>query len=1294
MTFRTAAPFDIYLSTAAPPCGSLATELLRPHYWVLDPLSYCGSWEGMEDTPQTKKKGEMTKLFLTVTMATKLYYYTTKDDYSCIYNLGLIWTYCGTYGEGVYLTDVHPKNVGMEVVKHSYAGQQREYPDTEVCLETSADKFEANKINTNSGDKIWISKSQLLFSYFEFGYFWSGKSAWNTFPLSSQIKLEHRTLCVTKSPLSQLKELLDRQGLMSDFKFEHINNLYVCTATYQNKIAVATGRTKKSSKHEAAKCLIRQILLENKNSYSLMFEQLGSNVVKERAHESTVQTKQTTSFIGENKRGNNLIKMLQDITLAHSSPVRTFKHCNSDSMAEINNPVSVATEIIQHFNNSGKNSGVACSEDNFVNNFATKSLQESNVLTIQRAGLHSKNLRESSHELFAKCSLSSVHEQNVAKIRSPIFRSETEEERSRNSHISLSNAGICGTACNEGNALNKTALVCSHESSISENLNAEIRIFLPGENNCVNYLSGKLQDIRIENSSPLSAHKPVTPENTTNMGTSSFEPVAENITSSENRNHSPYTHSVGKSGATCNGDNVVNKIVKKDSQALNNSINNKADIRFQKILETLKEKSVAQSSPVPTYRCTTSENTRTTGSSFFGSKTGDIAESDIGRRKIVTNVVSPAESTRAGSTTDPLPRSSSPGSDTEVRVFQEAKDVIVASNYVGNLQCLCDGRGWSHPKYEGVQSREADRGAFFIDCVLRGFCERGTGYSKKQAKQHAAMKILKRVKYLEPSDSQKGEEGVKRNHLSAVDQDRANEPPNASRSILPHEKNRDWEFRQVAVRSPACLTIVCLYSYFVLSYTNENSSICPRTLRSPAEGCRADHVPQRYEFCRAGPVACGELLQGELALAHVCTFSVHAAGASNRSVALRKLNTLRTTHKRAARDPLHASGGVSCRATGYLKSARPTDCRINRLYPYEVFGVSGSKLTCPIGDATVYRVGMVANLVYSCGTTADLDTQHRIRLNVQQDAEQQLVRHLIGSDLCQDQWQAERKKLLPYVASSCSRTLEKGKWFVPLVQGDILGCICALATNSDGNNVTSHPGCTIQVHEAEVLQAPSRTVGFTRRFHTLSSIQAKNTSLSVVPQSPVVVHPSLRSRTLDQTASIKDCRPLGCSSASQSHQNILASSLKVSQTLAGERRSVTPASLAAVAIQGIPRRWNQETASASFHEEGSARWVSDYGAGQLSRCQLQQIVLKSVTTADNLFGTVIEVPRQAKKQTARNNHPHKSVEQYYLRYIFLPCVDGFNVSLQQRICRDKDILSPLEILLPKHAHENCVKELE
>ncbi|KAJ8877617.1 hypothetical protein PR048_022072 [Dryococelus australis] len=112
--------------------------------------------------------------------------------------------------------------------------------------------------------------------------------------------------------------------------------------------------------------------------------------------------------------------------------------------------------------------------------------------------------------------------------------------------------------------------------------------------------------------------------------------------------------------------------------------------------------------------------------------------------------------------------------------------------------------------------------------------------------------------------------------------------------------------------------------------------------------------------------------------------------------------------------------------------------------------------------------------------------------------------------------------------------------------------------------------CDERCKDTEVLQAPSHTVGFTRRFHTLSSIQATNTSLAVVPQSPVV-HTYLRSRTLAKWPPSKTAGRWGCG-ASQSHQNILVSSLNVSETLSGERRSVTPANLSAVGIHGILRR--------------------------------------------------------------------------------------------------------------------------
>ncbi|KAJ8886303.1 hypothetical protein PR048_012514 [Dryococelus australis] len=160
---------------------------------------------------------------------------------------------------------------------------------------------------------------------------------------------------------------------------------------------------------------------------------------------------------------------------------------------------------------------------------------------------------------------------------------------------------------------------------------------------------------------------------------------------------------------------------------------------------------------------------------------------------------------------------------------------------------------------------------------------------------------------------------------------------------------------------------------------------------------------------------------------------------------------------------------------------------------------------------------------------------------------------------------------------------------------------------------------------SRVLQAPSRTVGFTRRFHTVSSIQATNTLLAVVPQSPVVDHNSLRSRTLVRRPSSKTAgrwvaaclRPppiIFPNSRDASRRAEAPASLtrtfllSASETLAGERRSVM---LESRDLQG-----GQTATSASFQKEGRARWVSDYGAGQLIRRQLQHIQMMSEKKAD------------------------------------------------------------------------------
>ncbi|KAJ8882942.1 hypothetical protein PR048_014781 [Dryococelus australis] len=60
------------------------------------------------------------------------------------------------------------------------------------------------------------------------------------------------------------------------------------------------------------------------------------------------------------------------------------------------------------------------------------------------------------------------------------------------------------------------------------------------------------------------------------------------------------------------------------------------------------------------------------------------------------------------------------------------------------------------------------------------------------------------------------------------------------------------------------------------------------------------HGKSKLGWPGQGPVACGELLQGKLVLAHCCTFSVHAVAASS-TVQPRKTDYNPTAHKRAAR---------------------------------------------------------------------------------------------------------------------------------------------------------------------------------------------------------------------------------------------------------------------------------------------------------------------------------------------------------------------------------------------------------
>jgi hypothetical protein len=61
---------------------------------------------------------------------------------------------------------------------------------------------------------------------------------------------------------------------------------------------------------------------------------------------------------------------------------------------------------------------------------------------------------------------------------------------------------------------------------------------------------------------------------------------------------------------------------------------------------------------------------------------------------------------------------------------------------------------------------------------------------------------------------------------------------------------------------------------------------------------------------------------------------------------------------------------------------------------------------------------------------------------------------------------------------------------------------------------------------------------------------------------------------------------------------------------------------------------------------------------------------------------IIEVPRTVGLQTARNNIPADSPEQYYKRSIFLPFIDHFICQLQDRFINHHNVMTKLQSLIP------------
>ena len=71
----------------------------------------------------------------------------------------------------------------------------------------------------------------------------------------------------------------------------------------------------------------------------------------------------------------------------------------------------------------------------------------------------------------------------------------------------------------------------------------------------------------------------------------------------------------------------------------------------------------------------------------------------------------------------------------------------------------------------------------------------------------------------------------------------------------------------------------------------------------------------------------------------------------------------------------------------------------------------------------------------------------------------------------------------------------------------------------------------------------------------------------------------------------------------------------------------------------------------------------------------------SVKLADDL-GFELSAPRRCKKQTARNNTPAETDEEYFRRAVFMPLLDHFIVELTSRFSREFNGILALEGLIP------------
>jgi hypothetical protein len=72
----------------------------------------------------------------------------------------------------------------------------------------------------------------------------------------------------------------------------------------------------------------------------------------------------------------------------------------------------------------------------------------------------------------------------------------------------------------------------------------------------------------------------------------------------------------------------------------------------------------------------------------------------------------------------------------------------------------------------------------------------------------------------------------------------------------------------------------------------------------------------------------------------------------------------------------------------------------------------------------------------------------------------------------------------------------------------------------------------------------------------------------------------------------------------------------------------------------------------------------------------------------------MSVKRQAKTQTCRNNVPHSTPEQYYLRAVYIPLIDNVLVDLKSRLNKSNLVILSLSFLMPCNIIQLTVDELQ